>query len=120
MTRTAQTQSASAARLCILTEELERYLRLLVAHEQPDRVIVFGSLATGDVHPWSDIDLVIVKPTSLPFWKRLRRVRQLLKPQVGTDILYYTPEEFAKLQQERVFVREEIAGRGKVVYERAG
>lgn len=62
----------------------------MIAHEQPERVIVFGSLATGDVHPWSDIDLVIVKPTSLPFWKRLRRVRQLLKPQVGTDILYYT------------------------------
>ena len=120
MTRTAETQSASKARLQILTQELERYLRLLIAHEQPDRVIVFGSLARGEVHPWSDIDLVIVKPTSLPFWKRLRRVRQLLKPQVGTDILYYTPQEFEEMQRERSFFREEIAGRRRVVYERAG
>jgi len=44
----------------------------------------------------------------------------LLKPQVGTDILYYTPQEFEEMQRERTFFREEIAGRGRVVYERAG
>ena len=119
MTDRGATHSEASARGLLLQQELERYLRLLSAREKPDRVIVFGSLASGDFHPWSDIDLVIVKSTRLTFWKRLRKVRKLLQPQVGTDILYYTPDEFAQLQRERTFVREEIAGKGKVVYERA-
>jgi hypothetical protein len=62
---------------------------------------------------------VIVEQTELPFWQRLRRVRKLLKPRVGTDILVYTPEEFERLRRERAFFRNEILAKGVVVYERA-
>jgi len=43
---------------------------------------------------------------------------QLLKPRVGIDILVYTPDEFAQMSQERLFVRQEIAAKGRVLYER--
>ena len=79
--------SASLERKRVLESELNRYLHLLVEHGDPEQVIVFGSMASGEIGPWSDIDLVIVEQTSLPFLKRLRRVRKLLKPRVGTDIL---------------------------------
>lgn len=102
----------------VLEQELERYLRVLKDQDDPEKVIVFGSLASGDVHEWSDIDLVIVNQTDLPFMKRLRQTRKLLRPHVGTDILYYTPEEFVDLCQNRLFVKEEIIAKGKVVYER--
>ena len=100
-----------------LEQELARYIRLLTEHGDPDRVIVFGSLVTGEVHAWSDIDLVIVERTNLPFFQRLRRIRKLLQPNVLTDILAYTPEEFAQLCQERSFFRKEILDKGMVVYE---
>ena len=102
----------------LLNQELDRYLSLLTEHDDPERIIVFGSLATGDIHSWSDIDLVIVKQTNLPFLKRLHEMRQLLRPKVGTDILVYTPEEFERLSRERAFVRNEIVHKGKVIYER--
>jgi uncharacterized protein len=102
----------------LLEQELKRYLGLLTLHDQPDQVILFGSLVTGEIHPASDIDLVIVKETRLPFWQRLRETRRLLQPQVGTDILVYTPNEFEQLQRERPFFRDEILSKGKVVYER--
>jgi len=102
----------------LLNQELSRYLVLLIERDEPERIIVFGSLATGHVYPWSDIDLVIIKQTSLPFLQRLREVRRLLQPRVGTDILVYTPEEFEKLSQERVFFQQEILDKGVVVYER--
>ena len=51
------------ARKKLLEAELERYIRVLSQVENPDKVIVFGSLASGQVHEWSDIDLVIVKET---------------------------------------------------------
>jgi uncharacterized protein len=102
----------------LLEQELKRYLGLLTLHDQPDQVILFGSLVTGEIHPASDIDLVIVKETRVPFWQRLRETRRLLQPRVGTDILVYTPNEFEQLQRERPFFRDEILSKGKVIYER--
>ena len=110
---------SSAERKQRLEKEVARYVRLLTEHGDPERVIVFGSLATDQVHTWSDIDLVIVQRTDLPFFQRLRQMRRLLQPQVGTDILVYTPEEFEQLCGERAFFQEEILDRGVVVYERS-
>lgn len=106
------------ARKQLLEAELARYIRVLSRTENPDKVIVFGSLATGQVHEWSDIDLVIVKETNLPFLKRTREIRRVIQPQVAVEILCYTPEEFVKLCAERLFFQEEILQKGKVVYER--
>jgi predicted nucleotidyltransferase len=102
----------------LLEQELKRYLGLLRLHDQPNQVILFGSLVTGEIHPDSDIDLVIVKETTLSFWQRLRETRRLLQPQVGTDILVYTPNEFEQLRRERPFFQDEILSKGKVIYER--
>jgi predicted nucleotidyltransferase len=102
----------------LLKQELNRYLTLLIEHENPEKIILFGSTATGDIHEWSDIDLVIIKETDLPFLKRLHKIRRLLHPQVGTDILVYTPDEFKKMSETRLFVRDEILNKGIVLYER--
>jgi predicted nucleotidyltransferase len=102
-----------------LEKELARYVRLLATHRHPEKVIVFGSLASGDVHAWSDIDLVVVESTNLPFIQRLRQIRDLLQPTIATDILVYTPEELEQMRLERPFVREEILNKGRIVYERS-
>jgi hypothetical protein len=60
---------------------------------------------------------VVIEKTSLPFFQRLRKVRKLLRPKVGTDIIVYTPEEFDQLCAKRPFFREEIVAKGKVIYE---
>lgn len=76
-------------------------------------------MSSGSIGEWSDLDLVIVKQTDLPFLDRIKEVISLLDPQVGVDILVYTPEEFERLVHERIFVRREIADKGKVLYERS-
>jgi predicted nucleotidyltransferase len=108
------------ARRVSLQRELARWLPLLIAHEQPEKIILFGSYCTGQVKEWSDLDLVLVKETQAPFLDRTRQVLALLKPRVGVDVLVYTPDEFERLSRERAFVRQEIVGKGKVIYERAG
>ena len=97
--------------------ELARYLRLLTTRGSPEKIILFGSLAAGDLHRWSDIDLLIVEKTTLPFLQRLHQKRLLLQPTVGIDILVYTPEEFEQLFLERPFFREEVLNKGMVLYE---
>jgi predicted nucleotidyltransferase len=101
-----------------LQGELDRWLPLLIAREKPEKIILFGSFCSGELSEWSDLDLVIVKETQVPFLDRIRRVLELLKPQVGVDVLVYTPDEFEQLSRERAFVRQEIVGKGRVVYER--
>lgn len=110
--------NSSELRRARLEKELARYVRLLTAHRCPEKVIVFGSLATGDIHAWSDIDLLVVELTDLPFIQRLHQIRELLQPTIATDILVYTPEELEKMRLERPFVREEILKKGRIVYER--
>ena len=102
----------------LLEEELTRYLSLLTEHGNPEKVILFGTLATGRINEWSDIDLVVVEQTELSFFERLRRIRKLLQPRVGIDVMVYTPAEFNQLSSERPFFRDEIVEKGKVVYER--
>ena len=113
---TAETDTM--ARRSLLEEELARFLRLLAGPGGAEKVILFGSFARGEQADESDLDLVVVKRTDLPFWKRVIEVRKLLRPRVAVDVLVYTPEEIDQLANERPFVRDEILGRGRVVYER--
>ncbi len=107
------------ARRELLERELNRWLPLLIAHEQPDKIILFGSYCAGEIGEWSDLDMVIVKETDAPFLDRTRQILALLRPRVGLDVLVYTPEEFEQLSRERAFLREEITVKGQVIYERS-
>jgi predicted nucleotidyltransferase len=102
-----------------LQAELDRYLRLLGEHVQPEKVILFGSLAQGEIRAWSDIDLIIVTPTTSRFLDRSKEMLQLLQPRVGLDVLVYTPQEFERLCRERPFFQQEILEKGQVLYERS-
>ena len=113
------TSSGPPKRKKLLELELARYIRLLTEPGNPEKVILFGTLATGGIHEWSDIDLVVVEQTELSFFQRLRRIRKLLQPRVGIDVMVYTPEEFNQLSAERAFFRDEIVAKGKIVYERS-
>lgn len=46
-----------------LKSELDRIVGVIKKEYKPDKIILFGSLAQGNVHEWSDIDLLIVKET---------------------------------------------------------
>ncbi len=104
------------ARQQLLDAELKRILPLLEEEYAADAVLLFGSTASGDIHQWSDLDLIIVKDTNRRFLDRIKDVIKLVKPRVGMDIIVYTPQEFDQLSEERAFVRDEILAKSKVLY----
>lgn len=83
-----------------------------------EKIILFGSLARGDVGRESDIDLLIVKKTNKRFLDRLDEFYSRIQPRVAVDVLVYTPEELESLAETRRFVKE-ILAEGVVVYEKA-
>ncbi|ERM92468.1 nucleotidyltransferase [Caldanaerobacter subterraneus subsp. yonseiensis KB-1] len=106
------------SRMNQLDHELKRIVDVLIREYQPEKIILFGSLATKKINEWSDIDLIVIKDTNKPFYERLEEVIKIAKPTVGTDIIVYTPKEVEEMK-ESMFYNEEILKKGKVIYERS-
>ena len=79
--------------------------------------ILFGSYARGTADDRSDVDLIFVEDTDLPFLRRLDRYFDPLvdKLRTAVEVLIYTPEEFEDMK-DRAFVRRALA-EGVIVYE---
>lgn len=102
-----------------LQETLNHIVQTLVREYDPDKIILFGSMASGQVHEWSDPDLVIIKDTPLPFVQRGVQVALLYHAKLGVDYLVYTPAELKQMiAEDNIFIVDEVVNRGKVVYER--
>lgn len=106
-------------RLQQLEETLARILTALELYYHPEQVIVFGSLASGQITETSDLDLLIVKETEKGFFERIKDVVTLCDYDIGVDFLVYTPRELADAAAINPFVRDEILSKGKVVYRAA-
>ena len=102
-----------------LQASLDCILDSLRTHYHPEEVIVFGSMASGNVTQDSDIDLLIIKQTDKRFFDRIREVVSICDYDVGVDFLVYTPDELAEAAKNNPFVRDEILSKGKVIYREA-
>lgn len=68
-----------------LKNELDRILNIIIENFNPEKVILFGSMANGNFNESSDIDLVVIMPTNLRFMERLLHLAQTVKPEVPVD-----------------------------------
>lgn len=100
-----------------LQHELNRIMPILVKKYRPEKVILFGSMGSGCVKEWSDIDLAIIKRTKKALPERWDEIASLVHPQRAMDYIVYTPDEFASLKKKNHYFIREIL-KGKVLYER--
>ncbi len=99
-----------------LERELKRIVDTIIKNYFPKKIILFGSLANGDIREWSDIDLVVIKETGDNPWKRAAQIDRLIEHRAPVDILVYTPEEILqRLAMNDYFVKE-FNEKGKVLY----
>jgi uncharacterized protein len=84
-----------------------------------ERAVVFGSYARGEADGYSDLDLVVVLPTALPFLDRGRLLPELFDAvPVGIDLLIYTPEEYEEGRRRGFGIFAEMADHGVTIYPR--
>lgn len=99
-----------------IEERIEHIISLLKPYK-PKKIILFGSTAKGKNKKNSDIDLLIIKDTTLPFWKRQKEIVKFLKTDIDIDAIVLTPKEVEKaLKQTQPFIYD-IIKEGKVIYE---
>jgi uncharacterized protein len=98
----------------------QEIVRRIVAVADPDRIIVFGSRARGDHRPDSDLDILVIKESAEPRYKRARGLYGALASlPLEVDILVYTLQEVREWSEVSQALVTTAAREGLVVYERA-
>jgi predicted nucleotidyltransferase len=94
-------------------------VRRIVQTAQPEKIILFGSRARGDARPNSDFDVLVIKESSEPGYRRDAPLYVALAGlPVEVDVLVYTPEEVAEWAQVPQAFVTTATREGKTVYER--
>ena len=98
-----------------LMKEMERVKRRLITMGA-QKIVLFGSAARDDVTLFSDVDMLVVMPSPLPFVERLQGIYRRIHP-AAVDLFVYTPEEFEDIKDSNPLVRQALK-EGKTVYEK--
>jgi type I restriction enzyme S subunit len=95
---------------------LREIVRRIVAAVSPEKIILFGSAARGEMGPDSDVDLLVVKPnvhrrkTAQALHMRLRGIP------VSVDLIVATPEDLERHKDTIGLIYRPALREGKVIY----
>jgi uncharacterized protein len=96
---------------------LRDIVRRVVEVAQPEKIILFGSAARGEMGPDSDVDLLVIKGGR---FQRGRLVDKIYSNMRGAgeavDIIVVTPEEVERYRDTPCLVIYPALREGKVIY----
>jgi predicted nucleotidyltransferase len=94
-------------------------VRRVVEAAQPDKIILFGSAARGEMGPNSDLDLLVIKGGKFNYWRLLTDIYSHLAEvdaAVDFDVVLVTPEDVERYRDTHCLVICPALKEGKVVY----
>ena len=104
--------------------DLERYLvavtDTLVRTFAPQTVVLFGSFARGDQNRASDLDVVVIADTDLPFHERIGRALEScyrVSTRLPVEALVYTPAEWTRMTESGNSFAGLVQREGRVLYD---
>jgi predicted nucleotidyltransferase len=101
----------------IARSAIRRLAQEIVDRFDPERIILFGSYASGRPGPDSDVDLLVVMPARNEIDQSLR-IEESLDLPFALDVIVRTPKNLAwRLKEGDWFLREALE-QGKVLYEK--
>lgn len=97
---------------------LQNIVKMLATEFQPEKIILFGSLAKGNMHADSDVDLCVIKDTA-DTRSLAKKIDSSMFPRpFPIDLLVMTP----KYVDEKLLINDyfvtEIIQKGKLLYVR--
>ncbi len=102
----------------VSSKNLDEIIKRIVNIAAPEKIILFGSAAKGEMDANSDIDLLVIKSNS----HRRKLAQEIYKNLFGVaqsvDIVVATPEDVARYKDSFSLVIAPALKEGKVVYVR--
>jgi predicted nucleotidyltransferase len=97
-------------------ETLQEIIRRILAVAQPEKIILFGSAARGEMGPNSDADFLVIKSGA----HRRKLVGDIHMNLIGVgqavDVVAVTPEDVERYRDCPALIIELALREGKVVY----
>jgi len=97
---------------------LDEVIHRIVEVADPDKIVLFGSAARGEMGPDSDLDLLVIKSGV----HRRKLAQEIYKKLFGidypVDIIVVTPEDIENYKDAIGLIIATVLQEGKVVYER--
>ena len=101
-----------------IDQKLSEVIRRVVEVAQPERIILFGSAARGEMGANSDLDLLVVKSGN---YHKGRLTGEIYMHLIGVgqavDVVLVTPEDVDRYRDSHPLVIKPALREGKVVYE---
>ncbi len=96
---------------------LDEIVRRIVEVAQPERIILFGSAARGELGPHSDLDLLVIKSGQ---FRRLHLAQAIYRGIAGfghaVDVIVATPEDIERYGDSHALILAPALREGRVVY----
>ena len=86
---------------------------------RPEKIILFGSHASGRGTPDSDADLLVILSHEDKPWRVAARIRGKVRPEFPVDLIVRAPKEIKKRLSGGDPFLHEIIEKGKVLYEKS-
>ncbi len=96
---------------------LDDIVRRIVEVAQPEKIILFGSAARGEMGPHSDLDLLIIKSGADSLDLMGRIYSRLYGVNAAVDLVVATPEDIERYKDSHALVYKPAIREGLVLYE---
>jgi predicted nucleotidyltransferase len=90
----------------------------IVREFQPEKIILFGSYASGQPRPDSDVDLLVLLPFEGKGSRKSLEILNRVSPEFSVDLLARQPDDTARRYTEGDPLIREALDHGKILYER--
>ena len=98
---------------------LQEVVRRIVEVADPERIILFGSAARGEMTPDSDIDLIVVKSDVEHRGRMAERIyRNLWGIEVPVDVIVYTADDIERFRDKVGTIVKPALREGREIYAR--
>ena len=95
-------------------ETLDQIVQRVVEVAKPEKIILFGSAARGEMGPHSDVDLLVIKADANRLDLTGKIYRHLHGVQAAVDIIVVTPEDVERYRNSPALVVAPALREGKL------
>ena len=100
-------------------EVLAQVVQRVVEAAAPEKIVLFGSGARGEMGPSSDLDLLVIKDVQNTVGLASEIHMNLWGVEAAVDIVVVTPEQVERHRNTHALVIKPALQEGRVVYEAA-